>query len=344
MDFKALPKVEHHCHLEATFRSATIKEIAKTLGIEVPRDDDHFRREWLITEPMKDLAGALRKFANIQSVWCSEEVIERLSFEACQYAVEQGIKIFELRYSPDFIAQGHPNLSFDRIHQAICKGLRKADGLEIAVGLIGIIQKILPDKEAGRTTDFIIDHKDDFVGIDLADRDIGFEIRRFAPYVAKARRAGLHVTIHSGEDDVPEAPQHVRVAIEELGAERIGHGVHIMKDPDIIEFVKERGVLLEICPTSNWLTSTVATPQAHPIRKLWNAGVPVSINSDDPGIFDIDLCHEYQLLHRHLGFDEAEFNRCNDAAAAYSFLPYEQKQQIWPREIPDLTHILNKGG
>ena len=336
MNLKALPKVEHHCHLEACFRKESIREIGRTLGLDVPADPEAFRRDWLITEPLDNLEIALNKFANIQRIWGSEEIIERLSYEACEYAHEQGIRIFELRYSPNFIALGHPNLNFEKIHEAIVRGVTRAKDLDVAVGLIGIVQKTLSQKDAEYTADFIIESHDSFVGIDLADQDIGFEIRRFAPLLDKAKSAGLHVTIHSGEEKTEEAPQHVRVAIEELGAELIGHGIHIINDTAVMELARERGVLFEICPTSNWLTSAVSSKGAHPIRRLMDAGVFISINSDDPGIFDIELCDEYELLRDEYDFQEDDFNRCNDIAAACSFIPLEQKQKVWPRPIPEL--------
>jgi adenosine deaminase len=307
------------------------------LGLDVPTDPEVFRREWLITEPMANLEQALAKFAHVQSIWGSAEVIERLTYEACEDAVEQGIRILELRYAPTFIAQGHPGLDFETIHRAIVRGLVRATELPIAIGLIGIIQKTLTDREAASVADFIIENRDTFVALDLADRDIGFEIRRFAPLIDRARSAGLHITIHSGEDDVEEAPQHVRVAISELGAERIGHGIHIVKDPAMVEFAAESGVCFEVCPTSNWLTSAVPSVAAHPIRRMIEEGVTVSINSDDPGIFDIDLCDEYRLLRTHHGFDDDDFDRSNDLAAAHSFVPLEQKRRVWPRPIPELS-------
>lgn len=334
MDLKSLPKVEHHCHLEATFRQDTIKEIGRTLGLDVPSDPEVFRREWLITEPMENLEVALNKFFKIQKIWASEEIIERLTFEACEYAREQHIKIFELRYSPNFIAEGHPNLTFESIHESICRGLDRARHPDLAVGLIGIVQKILPQEEAEYTTDFIIENRDSFVGIDLADQDIGFEILKFTPLLDKARSAGLHVTTHSGEGDAAEAPQHVRVAIEELGAERIGHGIPIINDPDVMQLAIDRNVLFEICPFSNWLTGTVRATSEHPIRKIMDAGVSVSINTDDPGLFAIELTDEYERLHREHSFSIDDFDRVNDVAAAHSFLPDNEKQRVWPRPIP----------
>ena len=335
MDSKNIPKVELHCHLEACFQLQTVKEIGQTLGLDVPEDPDVFRQEWLITEPVDNLELALKKFANIQKLWGSEETIERLTYEACEYGVEQNIRILELRYAPDFIRAANPRLSFEKIHEAVVRGVARAKRPDFAVGLIGIVQKILSLEDAASTTDFIINNKEAFVGIDMADMDIGFGIRRFAPLMLKAKQAGLHVTLHSGEENVPEAPQHVRVAIEELGAERIGHGIYVIRDPDVMDLIKRENVLLELCPTSNRLTNSVPSIREHPLRKLMEAGVMVSINSDDPHLFGIDLCHEYDVVHNELGLTLEDFNQINDHAAACSFLPLEEKQKVWPREIKE---------
>ena len=333
MNSKNIPKVELHCHLEACFQAQTVKDIGQTLGLDIPEDPEVFRREWLITEPVDNVEQALKKFVNIQTLWGSEETIERLAYEACEYGVEQNIRIFELRYSPNFIRGANAGLSFGNIHEAIVRGIARAEHPDIAVGLIGIVQKILSPEDAAYTTDFIIENKASFVGIDMADMDIGFGIRRFAPLMIKAKKAGLHVTLHSGEENVPEAPQHVRVAIEELGAERIGHGIYIIRDQEVMDLVKQENVLLELCPTSNWLTNSVPSIRRHPLRELMEAGVMVSVNSDDPHLFGIDLCHEYDVLHDELGLTEEEFNRINDDAAACSFLPLEEKRRVWPRGI-----------
>ena len=330
MDSKNIPKVELHCHLEACFQLQTVKEIGHTLGLDIPDDPGVFRQEWLITEPVDNLELALKKFANIQKLWGSEETIERLAYEACEYGVEQNIRIFELRYAPDFIRAANPRLSFEKIHEAVARGVARAKRPDFAVGLIGIVQKTLSLRDAAYTTDFIIAHKASFVGIDMADMDIGFGIRRFAPLMLKAKQAGLHVTLHSGEENVPEAPQHVRVAIEELGAERIGHGIYVIRDPGVMDLIKRENVLLELCPTSNRLTNSVPSIRAHPLRKLMEAGVMVSINSDDPHLFGIDLCHEYDVVHNDLGLTPEDFNQINDHAAACSFLPLEEKQKVWP--------------
>lgn len=330
MDYRAIPKVELHCHLEACFRPATILEIGRELGLDIPEDRDRFRHEWLLTRPLENLEVALARFVDIQKLWSSTEAIERLTREACEDAAAQGIRIMEFRYAPDFIAAGKPGLRFEDIHAAILRGMEAAAHSEMAVGLIGIVQKTLSLDDAASTVDFIVANADTFVGLDFADKDT-HELQDYAPLVSRARDAGLRLTIHAGEEPVAGAADEVRAAIDVLGAERIGHGIHIVNDQSTMDYVRERDVALEICPTSNWLTSSVPTTASHPIRRLMDYGVPVTINSDDPSLFGIDLCHEYEMLHREHGFTEDDFARCNDVAAAQSFVPDDLKQRVWPK-------------
>jgi len=329
VNFKDIPKVELHCHLEACFRAQTVMEVGRTLGLDIPRDPEVFRREWLLTRPLANLAVALARFVDIQRIWCSEEVIERMTFEACEDAAAQGIRVMEFRYSPDFIAFDKPHLDKEKIHRAILCGVQRAADLDLAVGLIGIVQKTLPVLEAARTVDFIVDCAETFVGLDFADRDT-HDMGVYLPMVEKARNAGLHLTVHAGEEPGPGAASQVRDAIEILGAERIGHGIHIIGDPGVMALVREKNVVLEVCPTSNWLCNAVPSTKQHPIRKLMDAGVRVTINSDDPSLFGIDLNHEYELLQREHGFTREAFDECNEVARAASFIAVAEIARIIP--------------
>jgi adenosine deaminase len=333
-ELRQLPKAELHRHLECSMRFSTILELAPQVGIEVPKNLASAKHALLVTEPMNDLESVLRKFMATQAVLHSEEILTRITEEVIEDAYAEGIRILELRYAPTFIMQGHDNLNFEKIHTAIVKGMESAKKrLPIAVGLIGTLQRILPVKTNSHVTDFIIDHKDTFVAMDLADNEVGFEPAPFAPLFARARKAGLHITVHAGESNVPQAPDYVRDAIELLGAERIGHGLQIYKSSEVIEFVKERRVALELCPTSNWLTNAVDSTAHHPFRFLMEHGVAVTINSDDPGVFDADLVNEYRVLKTEHALTQDEFAQINDMAAAFSFIPDAEKQKAWPRKI-----------
>lgn len=330
-ELQKIPKVELHRHLECSMRLSTLLELAKNAGIEVPKDPQAVKDKFLVTEPMHDLEAVLKKFLVTQKVLDTEEILTRITREVIEDAAKEGIRILELRYAPTFVQQGHPNLSFERIHQAIVRGMNEAKNEKVAVGLIAIIQRVLSLKDAENVTAFAIENKETFIGLDLADNEVGFEPRPFRKMFERAKSEGLGITIHSGES--PGTAEFVRQSIEELGAQRIGHGLQIAGHPDIMKLVRDRNVPLELCPTSNWLTNAVPTLGAHPFRKLMEADVPVTVNSDDPGVFNIDLVNEYEVLNRELAITPAEFDRCNDTAASASFLPLDQKQKYWPRPI-----------
>ena len=331
---RQIPKVELHRHLECSLRPSTLRELLSVNGHPVPEEKEAFAKMYLVTEPMDDLEAVLGKFLATQTVLSTEDVLERIAYEAVEDAYLDGVRILELRYAPTFVQQGHEQLSFDRIHAAIVRGTNRAKAkFPIAVGLIAIIQRILPFEDGQKVAEFAIANKDTFCGLDLADNEVGFDSKKFAPLFQKAKQAGLHITVHSGEADVPGSPEFVRDAVEVLGAERIGHGVQIHQSKDMISFMISRGIPLELCPTSNWLTHAVSALDKHPFKQLMDQGVKVTINSDDPGVFGIDLSNEYRVLHEGLGLTLEDFTRCNDVAAAASFIPLAERQKVWPRPI-----------
>ena len=168
--------------------------------------------------------------------------------------------------------------------------------------------------------DFVIENKDSFIGVDLADNEDGFEPKPFAPVFQKAKKEGLGVTIHAGEVNTAKSPFYVKDAVELLGAERIGHGIQIHKNPEIINWIANKKVVLEVCPTSNVRTHATPSIQEHPIRKLMAANVALMVNTDDPSAFDLDLNDEYRTLVEHHGFTEKDFEFLNETAFKASFL------------------------
>ena len=334
MDLRAIPKVELHRHLDLTFRLSTLKELAPSLGIELPTDEKTLRAKLLVTEPMKDLSSVLQKFFLAQSFLATEEILERIAFEAVEDAYAEGIRILELRYAPTFVQKDHPHLTFEKIHQAFVRGVAKGEKkYPIAVGLILIAQRILPVAVAEQVIDFAIANKDTVIGVDLADDEMGFDCKPFAPAFQRAKKAGLRVTIHAGEADFAGAPQSVLDSIEFLGAERIGHGLQIINNEKALKFVIDKKIPLELCPYSNWLTNAVRDHARHPFVRLMEAGVLTTINSDDPGIMDSTLLTDYDLLAKYHQMTTKQFEACNDIAARASFIPLAKKQKVWLRPL-----------
>lgn len=329
MNLRNIPKVELHRHLEGAVRFSTLIELTKNKGLDLPFHNYKKLHDSLVVHsPMKDLKSVLDKFWTTQSVLDSEEVWERLGFEACEDAFNEGIVLLELRYSPSFASTNHPTMTFEKIHRGIMKGVERAQKtFPMAVGMIGILGRIQPVPEAQASADFIIENKESFVGIDLADNEDGFECKPFAPLFEKAKSAGIRITVHSGE--IPGGEFFVKDAIDYLYAERIGHGVQIYKSQEMIDYVKSKNVTLELCPISNYLTNAIPDLKSHPLKTLMNAGVKLTINSDDPGIFGTTLLDDYEVLKDYHGFTLEEFNRCNQMAYDACFIADDVKSKFW---------------
>ncbi|GIL17536.1 MAG: adenosine deaminase [Oligoflexia bacterium] len=333
INFREYPKVELHRHLEGAVRFSSLIELRKSLGLEVPAELAQQRAEYLVLKPMKDLAAVIHAFGSTQQIFRSEEIITRITYECIEDAANEGIRILELRYAPTFMRLGHEHLSFEKIHRAILRGVAMAKDLPIAVGLICILQRTLPLKESEKVLDFALECKNTWVGFDLADDEDSGPANQFQKLFERVQNAGVPITIHAGETPSPTSPLNVKDSIKLLGARRIGHGLQIINNLEILNFVRDQKIPLEISVTSNWLTNAITSVDAHPIRKLINAGVLVTLNSDDPGIFGIDLPHEYELLATRYSFTKAEFDHLNDIAARASFIPLAEKQKHWPRPI-----------
>lgn len=327
-----LPKVELHRHLELSLRPSTIKELAPSHGFDLSKAGA-YEHHFIIPEQMPDLGAVLHKFLDTQKLLSSLEILERIAYEACEDAHNEGIKILELRYAPTFVQLGH-DFSFEQIQAAFAKGVARAEkDFGMAVGMICIIQRILGVEVAEKVTDFAIENKESFIALDLADNEVGFEARPYAPVFQKAKKNGLSITVHAGEALAEGSEQNVVVSIDELGATRIGHGIQIYRNPEVLDYVVKTGTVLEVCPKSNWLTSAIPTYEDHPINILREKGVKVTVNSDDPGIFESSLLVEYDILEKHLGWTEADFIECNKIAAQASFIPLEKKKAVWPQDI-----------
>ena len=326
---RALPKVELHCHLELTARPDLLKELLVAKGRSV--SESEFQRDYLITGPVGDLPTLLNIFLGHRDLLDSAEVVERMTYECCEDMSRNGVRLLELRYAPSFLCDAHDGLKPDAMHAAILKGVERAErDFPMAVGLICLLQRIKSVDENRYWLDFAIEKKADFLAMDLADNELAVGPAPFIPLFEKAKSEGFAVTIHAGEAEGPQAARNIRDSIELLHADRIGHGVRIMEDPSVLEFVRERGTVLELCPTSNWLSGVCATKETHPFRTIMEAGIRTTLNTDDPGIMNIDLFDEYRLLRDGMGFTEAEFVQINQWARDASFIPEARKVAVWP--------------
>ncbi|MGE5248788.1 MAG: adenosine deaminase family protein, partial [Bacteroidota bacterium] len=197
---------------------------------------------------------------------------------------------------------------------------------DMAIGYIAITSRSLGPDSCQRTVDWAVRHRDHILAIDLADSETDFPIQAFVPHVRRAREAGLKLTVHTGEDT---PASFVVDTIHALEPDRIGHGIHIIEDMAAVDLVRERGITLEVNPWSNYLTCAVRRIEEHPLKQLFDLGVRVTINSDDPEVLDTNLNNEYRIAHEVLGMSLEEIALCNRRAREASFIPAAQKDRVW---------------
>lgn len=323
-----LPKVELHRHLEGSLRLSTIAETIQHHNLDLPHKDlNALKKKVCAPTPLNDLAALIDLFANLQSIFVAPEVLERATFEAIEDAHKENVHLLELRYCPSYITGSASQLTYEDVFDSIQKGLKKArEKYHTEVGLIVTVNRGKGMDEGEKTLQHIQKHREYLIGIDLADNEKDADFHEFAFIFEKAKEAGIPITIHAGE--IPGSAHNVPIAIEKLGAQRIGHGLQIIHEPEIVQKVIDRGIPLELCPTSNYLTQSVDTIKNHPIKKLFSQGVPVTINSDDPGMMGIDLTNEFRVCTEILGLEKNDLKTIIKQGLKSSFLDGDKKNYL----------------
>jgi adenosine deaminase len=302
-DLAALPKAEVHVHLEGTVRPGTLEEFAKREGASLPRG-------------FHDLNSFVELYMLATRVMTSPGDYARLVREYCEGAARAGVHYVELETSPAVT----PGVQH-RIAEAAEQAAKERD---VTVRFVLGLGRLMDPAIAVPALDIVKDLPG-FVAIGLGGPEEGFSNEPFVEAFTEARRRGLRAAPHAGENG---GPPSVRSALETLGAERIQHGVRSVEDESLVAELVERRVPLAVCPTSNVLLGVAASIDAHPLRELWDAGVVVSVNTDDPGFFGCDLVSEYALAGRLLGLDRAGYARLARNSVDGSFAPDALKAEL----------------
>lgn len=312
-------QTELHRHLDVSIRSTTMLALAQARGFEAQSTSlAEFRKKLMITEPMTDLASVLSRFSLFPRVLDRPEVLEQVAFECVEDCYREGTRRVELRFSPAFVSE-FSLLPWDETLGAFERGIQKAlrKYPDMKAGLLCIASRDFGVDEVSRTAEFFLKHQTRFAGFDLAGNEADYPCRMFESAFKKLRAAGAMITAHAGE---ASGPDNMWEAIELLGARRIGHGIACIQDPKLMEHLRKESICLEMCPTSNWLTQCVPRLAAHPLPQVLRAGIPVCINTDDPGIFDVTLPGEIKICREQMGMSDAEIALCFEHAERASFL------------------------
>lgn len=317
-----LPKAELHVHHVGSARPETVAALAaRHPDAGVPQDIEALREFFTFT----DFAHFIDVYLATVALLRTPEDIRLLTYEVAEGLAAQQVRYAELTMTP--FTSVRMGIAIEAYTEAI------EDARTAAERDLGLVLRWIYDipgeaglESAAATLDFAINHRpESLVGFGLGGPEIGVPRPQFKPHFDRARAAGLHSVPHSGESTGPET---IWDAIRDLGAERIGHGIAAIHDPALVAYLAEHRIPLEVSPTSNLATRVVERIEEHPVRALRDAGVVVTINSDDPPMFGTTLNREYAIAADLLDLDEQGLRDLATTAIDVSFAPEEVKARV----------------
>lgn len=331
MDLRALAKCDLHRHLEGAVRLRTILDLYREAGEPLPEaSPEELAPRAQVLRPMDSLEEVLEVLGLVQGSFRSYEAIERISREAVEDLAADQVRLAELRFSPEFFFSPG-GLDWDLAMERVVAGVSAAAAeLDVAVGLIAIFSRDYGLDSGWRTVAFAERHREHLVGFDIAGPELPYPPSAYVEIARAVRDLGLPLTAHYGESG---PASYVRDAIELLGVRRLAHGVSVAEDPELVALARDRGIGFDMCPTSNVRTRAVPSLQAHLALRLLRDGLLVTINTDDPGLFGIDLTHELELCRDELGFTPQDLAIATENALRTSFLPGEATRTVRERHF-----------
>jgi adenosine deaminase len=294
--YDALPKVELHCHVEGAIRPTTVVELAAKNGVRLPTDDPTELYRYHSLDSFLDI------FWLVQSLLADADDWERAAYESLVDAAPHGMRYREMFFTPARHLAAGQRLA--DIVAGLTRGIERAEAeTGVRAALICDIDRAFGPAAAMELVEAAVDLRRDgaaerVIGIGMDSTEKGVDLRAFADAYRLAGRAGFRRTAHAGED---AGPQNIAVALGALRAERIDHGLSILEDPELAARVAGWRVPLTVCPNSNVLIANrFATLAEHPFRRIRQAGLLATLNTDDPAMTDLDIGKEYRTVAQAL--------------------------------------------
>jgi adenosine deaminase len=330
-----LPKVDLHRHLEGAVRLATLLDLARADGLSVPREEASLRAQVQVLphDPLT-WSNFLAKFDTLRLFFRSPEVIGRVVREVIEDLAADRIVYAELRFTPAALAAARGFVLEEVMDWVLAAGEEAMQATGVRVGWVASVNRHEPVLLAERVGRAAAERRGrGIVGLDLAGNEVDFASEPFAGVFREAAQDGLGITLHAGEwADGGSVYQ----AMEAMGARRIAHGVHAVDDPRALDLARERRIAFEVCLTSNVASGAVRSYADHPLPRLIQAGIPVTLNSDDPSICGIRLSDEHRAALEHFGLSPDTLHGMTLTAAQAAFLPERERRELEVRLVREL--------
>ncbi|MFR1710419.1 MAG: adenosine deaminase [Clostridium sp.] len=326
MDFKLLPKIELHCHLDGSVRPETILDIATKENIEIPTYDLNELKN-LLEAPLdcKSLVEYLDRFNIPIKIMQSKESLRRITYELLEDAAKENVKYIEIRYAP--VLHTEKGLTIEEVIESVLDGINQGEkDFNISANLILSCLRHRGANSAATVVEAGKKFLDKgVVAIDLCGAENEGFAKEFVDVINIAREYGYRVTIHAGETGIGV---NVVDAIKLLHAERIGHGVAIENLKEAYELVKENNVTLEMCPTSNMQTKAVRSYEEHPLFKFYRDGIRVTFNTDNRTVSATNVTGECENIDKVVNMTYEDYKKIYNDSVDAAFATDKVKEYL----------------
>lgn len=309
-----MPKVELHLHLDGAMSIEIASKLSK-LSIE------EVKNKMIAPEECENLSDYLTRFDFPISLMQTKENLTLVARDLVNRLASQNIIYAEIRFAPMFHTK--EGLTYEEIIDAVLEGLKS--NVNIKTNLILCMMRGFSKEDNLKTIDVAYKYlKRGVCALDLAGAEDKYPLEYYLELFEIAKQKGMPFTIHAGENgDSSEVAKAINI-----GAKRIGHGIHAIDNIEVLNLIKERNILLEICPTSNFQTDAVVSYETHPIELLYKFGVLVSINTDNSTVSNISLTEEYIKLSKYFNLTLDDYKNMNINAINSSFLDSKEKEKL----------------
>jgi adenosine deaminase len=334
--FRRLPKAELHVHLDGCLRAATMLDLAAAADVALPADTSTDLARWMVVADARHLDDYLTRFETTIALLQDPDAIERVAYEMVADAAADGVRYLEVRYCP-FLSTRR-GLSMDDAVRAEWRGLQRgARDFGVVARIINCsLRSYDPERSVAIAEHSVRMRDHGVVGFDLAGSEAGHPPQVHREAFDVAARGGLGITVHAGEAAGWES---IFEAIHSCRANRIGHGTRLYENPELLRYVRDRRICLEINITSNVQTRVVSQAAEHPVRRYYDAGVAVTLCTDSWLMGGVTLSDEYLTARRELGFPDDALDAMALMGFEFAFLSWPERAELMARARADLAAL-----
>ncbi len=335
-----IPKTDLHVHLDGSLRLETILELAEEQGVELPNGastEEELAEELRVGQICDDLNDYLRGFEITLSVLQTEESLYRAAYELGEDAAKENVQYLEVRYSP--LLHTRQGLSFPVIVEAVAEGLRdaKRDYGVMSGQIICGIRHITPESSL-RLAELCVAFKDKgVVAFDLAGAEVDNPPKDHREAFYLIRNNNVNLTIHAGE---AYGPDSIHQAVHVCGAHRIGHGVRLREDGDLLNYVNDHRIPLEVCLSSNVQTQAVRSYESHPLPFYISYGLRCTLNTDNRLITDTTVTEEFAKAVEYFDLNIGDLRKLMVNGFKSSFMPYRKTRTVTARACAEFDEVV----